>query len=44
MHRCGTRTTCTGGVSWLTNDGVNAITTAAGALAGLAAWRGALPG
>lgn len=38
-HRCGTRTTRTGGVSWLTNDGVNAITTAAGAVAGLVAWR-----
>jgi len=38
-HRCGTPTVRTGGVSWLTNDGVNAVTTAAGALAGLVAWR-----
>jgi len=37
-HRCGTRTMRTGGVSWLTNDGVNAVTTALGALAGLLAW------
>ena len=39
VHRCGTRTEPTGGVSWLTNDGVNALTTAAGALGGLLAWR-----
>lgn len=38
-HRCGTRTEHTGGASWLTNDGVNAVTTATGALAGLVAWR-----
>jgi len=38
-HRCGTRTEHTGGAFWLTNDGVNAVTTAAGALAGLVAWR-----
>jgi uncharacterized protein (TIGR00297 family) len=43
MHRCGTRTEHTGGASWLTNDGVNAVTTAAGALAGLVAWRCASP-
>jgi uncharacterized membrane protein len=38
-HRCGTPTVRTGGISWLTNDGVNAVTTAAGAIAGLVAWR-----
>lgn len=38
VHRCGNRTTHTGGMSWLTNDGVNALTTAAGALAGWLAW------
>ncbi len=39
VHRCGNRTTRTGGMAWLTNDGVNAVTTAAGALAGWLAWR-----
>lgn len=39
VHRCGSRTTPTGGMAWLTNDGVNALTTAAGALAGWLAWR-----
>lgn len=39
VHRCGNRTTHTGGMVWLTNDGVNALTTAAGALAGWLAWR-----
>jgi uncharacterized membrane protein len=39
VHRCGSRTTCTGGLPWLTNDGVNAIATAAGAAAGWLAWR-----
>ena len=38
MHRCGTRTEHTGGLAWLTNDGVNAVTTATSALAGC--WRG----
>lgn len=38
VHRCGTRTVPTGGVAWLTNDGVNALTTAAGAAAGWLAW------
>jgi len=37
MHRCGRPTTLTGGFSWLTNDGVNALATAAAALAGWAA-------
>ena len=39
VHRCGNRTMHTGGMAWLTNDGVNALTTAAGALAGWLAWR-----
>jgi uncharacterized protein (TIGR00297 family) len=39
VHRCGRRTTLTGGMAWLTNDGVNALTTAAAALAGGLAWR-----
>lgn len=39
VHRCGSRTTRTGGVAWLTNDGVNAVTTAVGALGGWLAWR-----
>ena len=39
VHRCGSRTTHTGGLAWLTNDGVNALATAAGALAGWLAWR-----
>lgn len=38
-HRCGTRTVASGGVSWLTNDGVNALSTFAAGAAGLAAWR-----
>ena len=37
-HRCGARTRLEGGCSWLTNDGVNALTTLLGALAGGAAW------
>ena len=37
-HRCGTRTRHEGGWRWLTNDGVNAIATAAAALAGWWAW------
>ena len=39
VHRCGQRTTRIGGLAWLTNDGVNAAATAAGALAGGLAWR-----
>lgn len=39
VHRCGSRTTRTGGMAWFTNDAVNAATTAAGALAGWLAWR-----
>ena len=43
VHRCGSRTTRTGGLAWLTNDGVNAATTAAGALAGWLAWHCCAP-
>jgi len=43
VHRCGSRTTRTGGLAWLTNDGVNAVTTAAGTLAGWLAWRCCAP-
>jgi len=38
IHRCGRPTTLIGGFSWLTNDGVNALATAAAAAAGWAAW------
>lgn len=38
-HRCGARTVCTGGWSWLTNDGVNALATGCAATAGWLAWR-----
>ncbi|MFN2325537.1 MAG: DUF92 domain-containing protein [Gemmatimonadales bacterium] len=38
-HRCGAQTIAAGGVSWLTNDGVNALTTFAAGAAGLVAWR-----
>jgi uncharacterized protein (TIGR00297 family) len=34
IHRCGTSTTVTGGLRWLDNDGVNAISTIGGALFG----------
>ncbi len=37
-HRCGTATRAIGGWEWLDNDGVNALTTALGALLGWAAW------
>lgn len=37
-HRCGRPTIHTGGIAWLTNDGVNALTTATAALAAWAAW------
>lgn len=33
-HRCGARTEARGGIGWLDNDGVNAVSTLAGALAG----------
>lgn len=39
VHRCGTPTDRVGGVAWLNNDGVNAIATGAGALAGWIAWQ-----
>lgn len=44
LHQCGSRTRCTGGLPWLTNDGVNALATAAGAIAGWLAWPGTLAG
>lgn len=34
IHRCGSATSVTGGISWLDNDGVNAIATLGGALVG----------
>ena len=34
IHRCGSTTTVTGGIRWLDNDGVNAISTIGGALFG----------
>jgi len=37
IHRCGTHTTVTGGLRWLDNDGVNAISTIGGALFGATA-------
>lgn len=36
VHDCGTPTTLRGGIRWLNNDGVNALATAAGAVAGFA--------
>ena len=39
VHRCGQASRPTGGVRWLNNDGVNALATAASALAGLFAWQ-----
>lgn len=36
LHRCGTMTDVTGGISWLNNDGVNVIGTIGGALFGAA--------
>ena len=36
-HRCGTRTTHSGGMAWLGNDGVNMAATTLAALGGLAA-------
>ena len=38
IHRCGRPTIHTGGLTWLTNDGVNALATTAAALAACAAW------
>jgi uncharacterized membrane protein len=35
LHGCGTATRVTGGVSWIDNDVVNALSTAAGGLIGL---------
>jgi uncharacterized protein (TIGR00297 family) len=37
VHGCGTATVATGGISWMTNDAVNALSTAAGAVLGAAA-------
>lgn len=37
VHRCGSPTAITGGVAWLDNDGVNVVSTALGALLGVAA-------
>ncbi len=39
IHRCGARSSVTGGLPWLTNDGVNAAATTFAALAGYAGWR-----
>lgn len=38
LHRCGGATRLTGGLRWLTNDGVNALATIAAALLGAVAW------
>ncbi|MBK7351120.1 MAG: DUF92 domain-containing protein [Gemmatimonadetes bacterium] len=38
-HRCGAGARRVAGVAWLGNDGVNALATAAAAVAGWAAWR-----
>ncbi len=38
VHRCGTTTERTGGVTWLTNDGVNALATFGALIAGFACW------
>lgn len=39
VHRCGARTSRTGGFGWLDNDGVNAAATTLAAVAGWLAWR-----
>jgi uncharacterized protein (TIGR00297 family) len=39
VHRCGRPSRPTGGISWLSNDAVNALATLVAALAGYAAWR-----
>ena len=38
MHLCGNATRNAGGLSWVDNDVVNALSTVAGALVGLAVW------
>lgn len=38
VHRCGERSLTTGGLPWLTNDGVNAAATTFAATAGYLAW------
>ncbi|HEY7028383.1 MAG TPA: DUF92 domain-containing protein [Gemmatimonadales bacterium] len=38
VHRCGTRSVPRGGLIWLNNDGVNALATAFGGMAGWAGW------
>lgn len=38
-HRCGERSLTTGGLPWLTNDGVNATATTFAAVAGYVGWR-----
>lgn len=44
IHTCGHPSRRTGGQSWLTNDGVNALATGSAALLGWAAWRLVGPG
>jgi uncharacterized membrane protein len=44
VHRCGHPSRLTGGRSWLSNDGVNALATGSAALLGWAAWHLAGPG
>lgn len=39
VHRCGQPSRTTGGLAWLSNDGVNALATLTAALAGFVAWR-----
>jgi uncharacterized protein (TIGR00297 family) len=39
VHSCGAATTASGGLGWLTNDGVNAVSSAIGAVASI--WGGA---
>jgi uncharacterized membrane protein len=39
VHRCGSATEREAGLAWLTNDGVNLITTTLAALAAWAVWR-----
>ncbi|MFI5235510.1 MAG: DUF92 domain-containing protein [Gemmatimonadales bacterium] len=38
VHRCGTHAVPTGGLPWLTNDGVNALATGAAAVLGACCW------
>jgi uncharacterized protein (TIGR00297 family) len=38
-HRCGTDARLTGGLAWLSNDGVNALASGAATVAGFMAWR-----